>query len=286
MRAEYVIVVSEMDPVAPRVAAHWGTPPATGWSVDGAAVRQLRPGVLVLRRAQRHVHDERLDARLPTALREEQVSIVFPSVHRSEQNVPCLTVHPLGNPGTAAEIGGLPGSFVPTHPALMVAALRALAREAPAIGLKATYEATHHGPYLELPSFFAEIGFGDRPDPPAAAVRLLASVLPDLEPTEGDRVALGVGGGHYAPHFTDLALRRRWAFGHMLSRHALLTLTAEAARAAFAATAGAEGVLFARAQDAEDRSVAGLGPRLKDGDSPRREEDGHPSGDARLASGT
>jgi D-aminoacyl-tRNA deacylase len=137
--------------------------------------------------------------------------------------------------------------------------------------MTATYEATHHGPTVALPAFFVEIGYGELSSPPREAVHLLADVIPRISALEGDRVALGVGGGHYAPHFTDLALHRQWAFGHILSRHALEELDPAMAREAYAKTPGSEGVLYARAQDAENPALRGVAPRLRDQDAPPRE---------------
>lgn len=266
----YVVVLSEPDPVAAGVARRWGTPPATGEHVEGSAIRRLSDTTLCLRRPGPHVRDERLDLRLPATLSAERPTLVFPSIHRSEQNVECFTVHALGNPGARAEIGGRPRSMVPTDPHAMSAVLRALAERAGPIGLSATYEATHHGPELALPALFAEIGYGASPEPPTAALDVLAESLRAIAPDERDRPVLGIGGGHYAPHFTQLALRRSWAFGHILSRHALEEIDAATARAAYAATPGAQGLLFARAQDAGHPALAGLGERLRDGDAPVR----------------
>jgi len=283
----YLLVISEPDPVAVRVAERWGTPPSTGDWVDGAPIRQLSTGALLLRRSGSHIHDDRLDHRLPTPLRERALPLVFPSVHRSEQNLPCLTVHPLGNPGPTAEVGGEPRTLVPSEPRLMVAALRAMDELGPAAGLRATYEATHHGPRLDSPALFVEIGFGLLPGPPEEAVEILARILPHLEPSMEDHPALGVGGGHYAPHFTDLALRRRWAFGHILSRHALGVLDAATARSALALTPRAEGAVYARASDASLPVLAGIGPRLRDGNAPVRPgTTAPPTVGARRASGT
>ncbi len=270
MATEYLVVVCETDPVAARVAELWGTPPAEEGHVDGAPIRRLARGVGLLKRGTRHVHDERLDLRLPAGLRAEAPTLVFPSIHRSERGVACLTVHPLGNAGDTADVGGRPRTLVPTDPARMAAALRGLAEGAPATGVPATYEATHHGPELGLPAFFVEIGFGERSEPSEEAVRLLARVLPALPVATDDRVALGVGGGHYAPRFTELALGRRWAFGHLISRHALDGLDRATARAAFAGTPGAEGILFVRSEDARDPVFEGLATRLREKEAPRR----------------
>ena len=286
MEPAYVIVASEADPVAARVVARWGVPPATGDLVDGVPIRRLSEHALLLRRPGIHIHDERLDRRLPGALRERGVTLVFPSIHRSERNVRCLTVHPLGNPGPTAEVGGRPRTLDPTDPLRMTALLRALAERAAPIGLSATFEATHHGPEVELPAFFAEIGYGEDDGPSDAAVRVLADEIPRIEVDLRDRAALGIGGGHYAPHFTDLALRRSWAFGHLLSRHALGQLDTTLARSAWERTPGAVGILCARAEDAQTPALAGLGPRLREGAAPRRGTVDGTTPASRPASGT
>ena len=288
LTADLVVMVSDADPVARAVASEWGTLPASDGHVDGVPVRRLNERVLVVRRPGIHIHDEDVDLRLPPALREARPTLVFPSIHRSEKNVPSLTVHSLGNPGPRAEMGGRPRTLVPTDPPRLVAALQLLHEGATGLGLGATFEATHHGPAVGLPSFFIEIGYAELPDPPPEAVRLLASAIPRIVARPGDRVALGVGGGHYAPHFSDLALRRRWAFGHILSRHALEELDRATALEAYRRTEGAEGVVYARAEDARHPALEGIGPRLRDQDAPLRErgEARSATGDARSASGT
>ncbi len=281
---EYLVVLSATDPVASAVGELWGALPRVEGSVEGAPLRQLGPRAWVVKRPGRHIHDDHLERLLPPDLVDRRPTLVFPSIHRSVQNVQCLTVHPLGNLGDSAEVGGQARTVDPTDPRRMTAVLRRLAEGRDEVGLPVTYEATHHGPTLGLPAFYVEIGFGDEAGPPADAVRLLATACDEIEPDAGDRIALGIGGGHYAPHFTDLALRRRWAFGHLLSRHALETIDAATARAAWDATPGAEGIVFARAHDADDPRWSTIGARLRDQDAPPRAEP--PTSASRSASGT
>lgn len=270
MRVDYVIVASETDPVAQALSEKWGTPPSIGAFVDGAALRRLGPSSLLVKRPVPHIRDEHLDARLPSELRTSPTTLVFPSIHRSQQGVAALTVHPLGNPGPEAQLGGRPRTLVPAAPALMTATLRSLSEGSGAAGLPVSFEATHHGPELELPAFFVEIGSREADPPSPEAVRLLSRSLVRLAPYESDRVAMGVGGGHYAPHFSELALRRHWAFGHILSRHAVEVLDARTAEAAYRATPNAEGILFSRAEDARQPMWQSVGARLRDGDAAER----------------
>lgn len=266
----YLLIVAEPDPVAVRAAELWGTPPATGDRLEGVPIRHLSEEILLVRRPRAHIHDELLDRNLPESIRSLRPTLIFPSIHRSAKNIPGMTVHALGNPGASADLGGRPETLVPTDPRSAVAVLRALAERAPAAGLPVSYEATHHGPELGLPAFFVEIGSGETSDPPPEPVRILAESLTSIVPDPSDRVVLGVGGGHYAPHFTELALHRRWAFGHILSRHALNGLTRATAASAWELTPRAEGVLYARTQDMAHPAWAGLAARLRDGDAPLR----------------
>jgi D-aminoacyl-tRNA deacylase len=170
----------------------------------------------------------------------------------------------------------------------MVTALRLLDEGASASGMAATYEATHHGPLVGLPAFFIEIGYGELPSPPAPAVDLLANVVPRLAVDASDRVAVGVGGGHYVPHFTELSLRRRWAFGHLISRHALEGLERTTFVEACRETPGVEGAVFARAEDRRHPALEGVVPRLREQEAAVREGKANdtPTAGARSASGT
>jgi len=269
--APRLIVLSEHDPVARAVGERWGTAEPTGDHVDGVPIRTGKDGMLSLRRPRVHIHDERLDLRLPTRLLARRPTLVFPSIHRSASAIHCFTVHPLGNPGPKADLGGRARTLVPSDPRGMVTVLRALAEGAAALNTTATYEATHHGPQLALPAFFAEVALQEGQEPTAPEVDLLASALRSERDEGGDHVAVAAGGGHYAPHFTDLARARRWAFGHILSRHALAELDGPTARSAWEGTPAAEGVLYARAQDRDHPTLRDVGPPLKETEAPRRE---------------
>jgi D-aminoacyl-tRNA deacylase len=259
---EYLVVLSEADPVARAVDARIGTGPSLGIQVDGAPLREFGPRAATLRRAPLHIDDDALDQRLPVAMRD-RVTMIFPSIHQSAAGQRALTVHPLGNPTAAAEVGGRPRTLVPAAPRLMAAMLRRLAEGGQRLGWSASYEATHHGPFLTTPAFFAEIGAGAEAPAPADCVELLAASLRELTADPEDRIVLGVGGGHYAPHFTELALERRVAFGHLFSRHVLEDMETATIRAAREETAGVEGIVYARAADAQPKWQA-VAPRVRD----------------------
>ena len=82
-------------------------------------------------------------------------------------------------------------------------------------------EATHHGPSsLHTPSLYVEIGSTKNQwylDTPA---RVIANTLLALKVTSG-RVAIGLGGPHYARRLTKLTFTSDIAFGHIFSDYAL-----------------------------------------------------------------
>ncbi len=192
------------------------------WTRDepfgGRAAWRLRDMVLVTI-PELHLDRDHLDRDLESSFHERVDLVIYLSKHRSESGRPSLTVHPIGNPGPA-EFGGQPETLVPSAPGWMTAALRGLRHAARPLGYEVTFEATHHGPYLTSPTFFIEQGSTEREWADREASRAIAGALLDLRPLEAP-IAIGLGGGHYVPRHTDVALRKRIAFGHLLATYAL-----------------------------------------------------------------
>jgi D-aminoacyl-tRNA deacylase len=169
--------------------------------------------------AEHHLDRDGLDESIARRLGGPIELVVYLSKHRSERGTPSLTVHPIGNPGRA-DFGGRPETLVPAAAREMTAALRALRREAIGLEYRVTFEATHHGPYLDTPTFYIEQGSTEREWRDPEAARAIARTLLGLQPLDAP-VAIGVGGGHYVPRHTDVAIERRVAFGHLLPTHVL-----------------------------------------------------------------
>jgi D-tyrosyl-tRNA(Tyr) deacylase len=207
-----------------------------------------------------HLDRDHLDRDLEAAFSERVDLVVYLSKHRSESRRPSLTVHPIGNPGLA-EFGGQPETLVPSAPRWMTAALRGLRREARVLPYEVTFEATHHGPYLTAPTFFIEQGSAEREWSDPAASRAIARVLLDIQPLDAP-VAIGLGGGHYVPRHTDLAVRRRIAFGHLLATHALEKAKPAILEQAVERTDGAE-IAYLHRKDLPKPIVRDLEERLR-----------------------
>jgi len=169
-----------------------------------------------------HLHRECLDRDVEAVTGNRYDTFIFASRHRSESGLRTLTVHALGNYGSA-DFGGQPGKLVPTNPRLMTQALLLLKKQGD-MGFGVSFETTHHGPYLETPTFFIEIGSGPDAWPEPEPARAIARVLLELDNediTRNDAVGIGFGGGHYAPRLTDIVERMKISMGHMVPDYAL-----------------------------------------------------------------
>jgi D-aminoacyl-tRNA deacylase len=193
-----------------------------------------------------HLHRELLDADVEKALGKRYDTMIFASRHRSESGLRTLTVHALGNYG-AADFGGRPGKLVPTDPRLMTKALLLLKKYGSGLRFGISFETTHHGPYLETPTFFIEIGSGPDawPEPePAAAIARVILDLGGGEITGSDAIGIGFGGGHYAPRHTDVVERMNISMGHMVPDYAIARVDREMLAQMIERTPGASVAYF------------------------------------------
>ncbi len=165
------------------------------------------------------IYAENIDKHIRERLGIDFDNIIVASKHRSSAGIRSLTVHPIGNWGKA-EYGGKERTVVRTNPHLMTEALRLLKKNNNLDEYTVSFEATHHGPYLETPTFFIEIGSTEEEWRDDIAGEVLAKTIMDLEEKRYLPV-LGIGGGHYMPRITDVALKYKISFGHMLPSYAV-----------------------------------------------------------------
>ncbi|HIJ00223.1 MAG: D-aminoacyl-tRNA deacylase [Candidatus Methanomethylophilaceae archaeon] len=166
-----------------------------------------------------HIYEDGMDKRIADLVGLEADEVVFLSRHRAASSIPTLTVHPIGN-FAEAKFGGRDGVLVPPAPSLMNGLLRRIASLAKGLPFQISFEVTHHGPWLETPTVYMEIGS----DETMWGCRDAADCLTDalLTVNKADYpVLIGLGGGHYAPRFTEVALSRKANFGHMIPSYVL-----------------------------------------------------------------
>jgi D-aminoacyl-tRNA deacylase len=157
--------------------------------------------------------------------------VVFISRHSSASGTPTLSVHTPGNLGKA-ELGGLTRT-VSVSPANAVRdTLKAMMqfKEEMRLNYEVSYECTHHGPSLNMPTMFAELGSSPKQwsDMKAAEAVAHAAIKAISKFGESKAAAvIGIGGPHYNAKFTRIALENEIAFGHMVPKYALSYIDVE-----------------------------------------------------------
>jgi D-aminoacyl-tRNA deacylase len=162
------------------------------------------------------IYEEGLDSLVKADL------FIFLSRHRSSMGVASFTVHPLGNWAPSSEAGGRPRMLSVAAPWQMRNMLAQI-DGGNGTGVPVTYEATHHGPLLETPSFFVEVGGSDGIT--ERHYDHLARSVCDFVSSDHEnvgRVAVAIGGTHYPEKFTKLALEGKYSFCHIMPRHSCM----------------------------------------------------------------
>ena len=165
--------------------------------------------------------------------------LIFASKHKSVSGKPTLTVHPIGNWGKA-EMGGRDKTIVKTSAILMRNYIRKLAelKEKYNLSYDVALEVTHHGAFHEKPCVYIELGSSEKQWSDRAAAKAICETI--LSATDAaqknEKIAIALGGNHYAPEFTKLVLRKDFAISHMCPEYALQNFDSEMLEKAIAAT--------------------------------------------------
>lgn len=238
-----LIVTSSEDPASMNIRARLLERP--GWTERGdfgGHPAMAKDDFFMVLVDRIHLEEDYVDRRVSDLTGEKVAVTIFASRHRAESRIPTLTVHPIGN-FSAADFGGAPGTLCYSSPQLMTSALRNLASNGQGLGFNISFETTHHGPSMAGPAFYIEIGSYEelwgRED---AADAIAGSILGARD--EGHPTVVCVGGGHYASRFTEIALTRKVAIGHMAANYALDSLSEGMIRQMAAKSGDAKRVYF------------------------------------------
>jgi len=164
-----------------------------------------------------------------TTFQESPDVCIVASRHKSESGKPTLTCHATGNFGRA-DMGGIEGHLQLTNALYLRMALLLLKEKQQAYNLPydVSLEVTHHGPTeLSFPLLYVEVGSGEEQWNDLTACRAAAEVIFELYSSEPEKVpvAIGFGGPHYAPNFSEII--RNVALGHIMPKHAALHASRE-----------------------------------------------------------
>jgi len=214
----------------------------TIWELVNDSGDFCKKGTRLITIEELHIHAEGIDKKWINQTNLNIENIVFLSRHKAASGRPSLTVHPIGNWG-AADYGGKKGEISGATPEWMTGLLLNI-RKNRIPGYDVCFEATHHGPLLETPTMFLEIGSSESEWEMKEPAEALIKSLLELEPATGVNV-IGIGGGHYTPRFTEAAFSHEVCFGHMVANYGVSILNPELVTNAISRSK-AEGIYFHR----------------------------------------
>lgn len=151
--------------------------------------------------------------------------IIFASKHKSESKEKTLALHAPGN-WRGADLGGEPGKVCKSSALFMKYLFEKLNEKAEESFLKeykVTMEATHHGPLIDRPCVFIEIGstdfeWSDRRAGFAVA-RAILDAIETFKENPYHEVAIALGGPHYCPSFNKIQLKSNVAISHVIPQY-------------------------------------------------------------------
>ncbi len=153
--------------------------------------------------------------------------IIFASKHKSEKNEKTLSVHAPGN-WREAELGGKRGEVSRTSALFQKQIFEKLKANAKLHSLrdyKITLECTHHGPLIDKPCIFIEIGSTETEWNDRRAAFIVAVTIRDIiqgfKENQYNEVAIGIGGPHYCPNFNKIQLKSNIAISHIIPWYVL-----------------------------------------------------------------
>lgn len=153
--------------------------------------------------------------------------IIFASKHRSESNEKTLSIHPVGN-FRNAEFGGKSGKLSKTSAHFQKFMFEKLNENAAKYDLrdyKVTMECTHHGPLIDKPCLFIEIGSTEIEwnDRRAAFIiaKTISESIQEFKEDEHNEVAIAIGGLHYCQSFNKIMLKSNISISHIIPKYVL-----------------------------------------------------------------
>jgi len=151
--------------------------------------------------------------------------LVFASKHSSKESRKTLSLHAPGN-WRGADYGGVPGKVCKTSAFIMKYLFQELAKNAQESesDYELTLEATHHGPLIEIPCCFIELGSSEEQWSDKNAAKIIAKTILSLQNYKKNKdwiPAISIGGPHYLPNFNKVQLNSNYAISHAIPEYAL-----------------------------------------------------------------
>jgi D-aminoacyl-tRNA deacylase len=152
--------------------------------------------------------------------------IIFCSKHQSEKKEKTISIHAPGN-FREAQLGGQLGKLCKSSALFnkyIFEILNKTIRDLDLRNYKLTLEVTHHGPLIDKPCVFVEIGSTEREwkDKRAGFIvaRAIKETIETFKENPYHEIAIGIGGPHYCPSFNNIQLGSNVALSHIIPKYA------------------------------------------------------------------
>jgi D-aminoacyl-tRNA deacylase len=164
---------------------------------------------------------------------EESNLNLFISKHESVSKMKCFSCHSTGN-FSKAKFGGKDNTLSISNSLIQTACLLKLKELLKPLKLTklAVLEATHHGPSINSPCLFLEIGSTQKEYNNLIFIKILVKTAKYIKKNYSKIMkkdcisAIGLGGGHYSYEFTKL-LSEKLCIGHICPQYNLKNLNFE-----------------------------------------------------------
>jgi len=177
--------------------------------------------VEIVRTEIESIYNENLDKKIKADY------FIFATRHQSKAGVKSLCVHPIGN-FSKALLGGKEKELVLTMPIYMKTAILELSGKNTLTDFEIAFESTHHGPYLEKPCMFIEIGSSENEWRDEEAGKIIAeTIIKIVETDKKYKSCVVLGGSHYNTVAKKIMLNTEYAVGHVCPKHYLNYLDSE-----------------------------------------------------------
>ncbi len=159
---------------------------------------------------------------------------IFASMHKSESKIKNLTIHSIGNFGkrkfNEIDFGGRDKTLCKVNASmlkLMFLELNSLAKNS---NYSVTIEATHHGPFLNKPAIFIEIGPSEEEWKDKKAGNIIANTIINAISkfkNQNYEITFGIGSTHYPSNFNKIMLNTNIAISYICAKYNLENLDKE-----------------------------------------------------------
>jgi len=151
--------------------------------------------------------------------------IIFASRHKSKSNEKTICAHAPGN-WRSADLGGETGKVCKSSALFFKQIFEKLNENVEHYKLKdykVTMEATHHGPLIDKPCIFVELGSTENEwtDRRAAFIiaKTISETIKEFKENPYNEVAIAIGGPHYCPSFNKIQLKSNIAISHIIPNY-------------------------------------------------------------------